>query len=419
MGRATHSSSRRVPGHNRGVRTRLIVVATALLALAPLARAGVLPLPTRLAHALEVRGVTASTSGAVAVDLASGNVVFARNPDLSLAPASNEKLPVTFAALEELGPAYRFHTDVLGTGRLVDGVWHGDLVVKGFGDPTLTTPRLDLLVRRVLAHGIRAVDGRILGDESWFDARRTAPGWKSSYYMYECPPLSALSVDQGWYDNHYAVRPALAAAGTFKHLLRVHGVSSGRAAVGKAPPGATLLATVRSRMLAFVLRDMDHESDNFDAELVLKTLGAEKGGAGTSAAGAAVVRRALAAAAIPLAGVVIADGSGLSLDDRLTANALATLLVRIWNDEALRGEVWGMLPVAGVNGTLIRRMRDTAAAGQVRAKTGTTDEASALSGYARERYAFAVIQNGSPVSDWAAREAQDRFATALVRASAP
>jgi D-alanyl-D-alanine carboxypeptidase/D-alanyl-D-alanine-endopeptidase (penicillin-binding protein 4) len=400
------------------VRSGLVVLLVAVV-LAPLARAGVLPLPTRLAHALEVRGVNAADSGAVAVDLTSGNVVFARNPDLALAPASNEKLPVTFAALEELGPAYRFHTDVLGTGRLVDGVWHGNIIVKGFGDPTLTTAKLGLLVRRLLAHGIKAIDGRILGDESWFDTQRTAPGWKSSYYMLECPPLSALSVDQGWYENHYAVRPALAAAGTLRHLLRRHGIGSGRAGVGKAPASATLLATVRSRTLQFVLRDMDHESDNFDAELVLKTLGAEKGGAGTSAAGAAVVRRALATAGVPLAGVVIADGSGLSLDDRTTANALATLLVHIWNDETLRGEVWGMLPVAGVNGTLVRRMRDTAAAGQVRAKTGTTDEASALSGYARDRYAFAVIQNGAPVSDWAAREAQDRFATALAKASAP
>jgi D-alanyl-D-alanine carboxypeptidase/D-alanyl-D-alanine-endopeptidase (penicillin-binding protein 4) len=400
------------------VRRGSIVVA-AMLALVPLAKAGVLPLPTRLAHALEVQGVTASKSGAVAVDLASGNVVFARNPDLSLSPASNEKLPLTFAALQELGSSYRFHTDVLGTGSLIDGVWHGNLVLKGFGDPTLTTAKLGLLVRRVLARGIRSVDGRILGDETWFDTQRTAPGWKSSYYMLESPPLSALTVDRGWYDNHYAVRPALAAAGTFKHLLRERGVPSGPAGVGKAPASASILATARSRTLRFVLRDMDHESDNFDAELVLKELGAEKGGAGSSVAGATIVRRALAEAGIPLGGVVIADGSGLSLDDRLTAASMAALLVHIWNDEVLRAEVWSMLPVAGVNGTLTRRMRDTAAMGRVRAKTGTTDEASALSGYARDRYAFAVIQNGSPVSDYAAREAQDRFATALARASAP
>ena len=179
-----------------------------------------------------------------------------------------------------------------------------------------------------------------------------------------------------------------------------------------------MLATVRSRTLQYVLREMDHDSDNFIAEIVLKELGAEKGTGGTSDAGAAVVRRDLAAAGIPLTGVVLRDGSGLSLDDRITAAALGALLVHVWSDATLHEELWGMLPVAGVNGTLVRRMRDTVAQGQVRAKTGTTDEASALSGYAGSRYAFAVIQNGSPVSDYAAREAQDRFATALVRASA-
>ncbi len=390
-----------------------------MLALVPLARAGALPLPTRLAHALEVRGVVADDSGAVAIDLSNGRVVFARNPDLPLAPASNEKLPVTFAALDDLGPAYRFHTDVLGTGHLVGGVWHGNLVLKGYGDPTLTTQKLDLLVRRVLALGIHSVDGRVLGDESWFDDDRTAPGWKSSYYLFECPPLSALTVDRAWYDGHYAARPPLAAAGQFRKLLREHGVSSGPAGTGRAPDGAAVLATVRSRSLQFVLRDMDRQSDNFVAELLLKELGAEKGTAGTSAGGAAVVTRDLATAGIPLAGVRIVDGSGLSLDDRVTARAIAALLVRVWDDETLRDELWRSLPVAGVNGTLVRRMRDTAAHGAVRAKTGTTDEASALSGYARDRYAFAVIQNGAPISDVAARKAQDRFATALAKASAP
>ena len=110
---------------------------------------------------------------------------------------------------------------------------------------------------------------------------------------------------------------------------------------------------------------------------------------------------------------MIADGSGLSIDDRLTARAVAELLVEVWNDTTLRNELWRMLPVAGVNGTLERRMRDTAARGEVRAKTGTTDIASALSGYASGRYAFALLQNGNPVSWAAARKAEDRFATAL------
>jgi D-alanyl-D-alanine carboxypeptidase/D-alanyl-D-alanine-endopeptidase (penicillin-binding protein 4) len=151
--------------------------------------------------------------------------------------------------------------------------------------------------------------------------------------------------------------------------------------------------------------------------MLLKTLGAEIGTSGTTAAGAAVVRRDLASADVPLAGVAIFDGSGLSLLDRLTADAVSAILVSAWNDPVLKLPFWSALPVAGENGTLEDRMTTAPARGAVRAKTGTTDEASALSGYVGDRYVFAVLQNGSPVAWNAARKAQDRFATALARAA--
>jgi D-alanyl-D-alanine carboxypeptidase/D-alanyl-D-alanine-endopeptidase (penicillin-binding protein 4) len=150
--------------------------------------------------------------------------------------------------------------------------------------------------------------------------------------------------------------------------------------------------------------------------MILKDLGAEVGDAGTTAAGAVVVAHELAAAGVPLAGVRIVDGSGLSLDDRLTARALASLLVQVWNDVDVRDPFWGSLPIAGVSGTLKKRLRKAPARGAVRAKTGTTSRASALSGYVSNRYGFAVVQNGSPVAAWSARKAQDRFATALASA---
>jgi PBP4 family serine-type D-alanyl-D-alanine carboxypeptidase len=158
---------------------------------------------------------------------------------------------------------------------------------------------------------------------------------------------------------------------------------------------------------------MDVESDNYTAELVLKTLGAELGGAGTSAAGATVVMRSLREAGVPLGGVRVVDGSGLSRADRLTARALAAMLVSAFTDPDLREPLWEALPIAGVNGTLEDRLRRRPARGAVRAKTGTTSVASALSGYVRDRYAFAVLQNGHPVSTYWARTAQDRFAQAL------
>jgi serine-type D-Ala-D-Ala carboxypeptidase/endopeptidase (penicillin-binding protein 4) len=399
-----------------GVR-RLLLVASVALLLVPAGAAATIPLTTRLANALAVRGNSTDASGAVAVDLATGRTLFARHADLSLAPASNEKLAVAFAALHELGTRYRFRTDVFGRGIQKGTVWHGDVILKGFGDPNLTSLQLNQLVTQMSLLGIRRITGRVLGDESWFDSVRTAPGWKASFYINECRPLSALVVDRGFYDQHVALQPALAAAGRFRQLLRRHGVRVGAAAVGRAPAVAPLLAQVESHTLSVILRDMDHESDNFEAEMLLKTLGAEVGAGGTTRAGAAVVFRDLAAADIPLAGVRIVDGSGLSLSDRLTAGALAALLVAAWNDLEVRRPLWSSLPVAGISGTMEDRLRTAPARGVVRAKTGTTSRASALSGYVRDRYVFAVLQNGAPVLPWSARKAQDRFVTALASAS--
>jgi PBP4 family serine-type D-alanyl-D-alanine carboxypeptidase len=158
---------------------------------------------------------------------------------------------------------------------------------------------------------------------------------------------------------------------------------------------------------------MDRESDNFTAEMLLKQLGLVELGRGTSAAGASVVMQALVDAGVPTAGVRIVDGSGLSRLDRLTTTTLGALLHAAWDEPVIRPYLVAALPVAGVNGTLRSRLRQAPARGRVLAKTGTTREASALSGYVGDRYAFAVVQNGHPVSYWWARRAQDRFVQVL------
>ncbi len=390
-----------------------------LLIVAPAGRASTLPLTARLAQALAVPGYAKSTSAAVAVDLSTGQLLFARNPDLSLAPASNEKLPVTFAALRELGGSYRFRTEILGRGHQNGSTWQGDVFLKGFGDPTLSSDDVNRLAAQLAQEGITRITGRVFGDESWFDTRRTAPGWKTGFFISESPPLSALAVDRAFYDHHVALRPALAAAGRLRQLLRRHGIASGAVGTRRAPPDALPLAQVQSARLPAILQEMDRESDNFTAEMMLKELGAEAGEGGTTAAGAAIVRRDLAAAGVPLAGVRIVDGSGLSLDDRLTTRALSALLVSAWGDPVLHHAFWAALSVAGVNGTLEHRMQFRPARGAVHAKTGTTDQASALSGYAGARFAFSVLQNGQPVAIGPAQQAQDRFASALASVSAP
>jgi PBP4 family serine-type D-alanyl-D-alanine carboxypeptidase len=160
---------------------------------------------------------------------------------------------------------------------------------------------------------------------------------------------------------------------------------------------------------------MNRESDNFVAEMLLKELGAVLAGRGTTAAGAEVVRDELESAGVPLAGVRIADGSGLSRLDRLTADALIGILRTGADDPAIRGAFVTSLSVAGISGTLEHRLERRPTRSRVIAKTGTTNVASALAGFVRRRYAFAILQNGSPVPYWSARAAQDRFVAVLAR----
>jgi serine-type D-Ala-D-Ala carboxypeptidase/endopeptidase (penicillin-binding protein 4) len=176
------------------------------------------------------------------------------------------------------------------------------------------------------------------------------------------------------------------------------------------------LARDLSAPLSDIVRFMGRESDNFTAEMLVKQLGALQEGRGSTAAGARVLRQALADAGVPLAGVRLADGSGLSQLDRLTAAAVVALLEAGLAQGELRESFLQSLAVAGVNGTLEDRMEKRPARGQVIAKTGTTRTASALSGFVRDRYVFAILQNGRPISAYWARIAQDRFATALAAA---
>lgn len=400
---------------NAGMPRRLLAFLLAAAILAPAAAAAPqTPLSRRLSRALAVPHVAKSRSAALAVDLVTGKQVYARNLSLPLIPASNQKLAVTYACLLALGPSFRFNTDVLGDGELDGSLWRGDIVLKGYGDPTLSTLDLLQLASQLHAQGIRRISGHVVGDESFFDATRVGPGWKPWFFLNESPPLSALTVDRARYQGHTTRAPALAAALTFRSALLRVGISvAGRAVTGQADESATSLASIESVPLQQILTFMDHESDNFTAELLLKQLGAGYTNQGTSATGAAVIRQLFVEQQIPLAGVRIADGSGLSRLDRLTTNTVVAMLRSSWLDEDLREILLSALPVAGRSGTLDGRMRGTAAAGRVRAKTGTLNEASALSGYANRRYAFSVIQNGSPVSTYWARKAQDRFAAVL------
>jgi D-alanyl-D-alanine carboxypeptidase/D-alanyl-D-alanine-endopeptidase (penicillin-binding protein 4) len=400
---------------------RLAATAVAIVAffLVPAAQAGSRSaFQTQLARALHARHVSPARTGAIVFDLQNGNTLFAHNPRLSLRPASNQKLATTYAALTALGPSFRIETDVLADGEQSGSTWQGNLVLKGYGDPDLSFSQLNSLARQVAADGIRHVTGRILGDESWFDTRRTGVGWKAQFYLHESPALSALIVNRGWTGRYETTRPALMAAQVFRRDLRHAGVTvEGGAAIGVASAQAAPLAEVQSARLSALVRHMDVYSDNFYAEMLLKEVGAVQGSRGSAPAGLAVERGLLRAAGVPLGGVRMVDGSGLSLLDRWTPLGLATLLRTMWQDTDLRPYLVAALPIAGETGTLEHRMRKAPAHGLVRAKTGTTDNASSLSGFVGDRFAFSILENGSPVDTLNAEQSQNRVAQVLARAA--
>jgi D-alanyl-D-alanine carboxypeptidase/D-alanyl-D-alanine-endopeptidase (penicillin-binding protein 4) len=367
-----------------------------------------------LERALATPGVDPSRTSALAVDLETGRVVYEANVERALAPASAEKLAVSFAALRLLGPGYRFRTEVAGTGELDGRIWRGDLYLVGHGDPTLRLADLDALARDVKAWGIRRVTGRIVGDERHFDTTRGAPGWRPWFLGVESPPISALSVDD--VETRGANGSAAAAAAAFAAALDRRGIAvRGHTRAGRAPGELFPLAQDLSEPLSEIVRHMNRESDNFVSEMLLKELGASVARRGSTAAGGAVVRGALAEAGVPVAGVRIVDGSGLSRLDRLTSQALVAILRAGGEDPDIRDAFIDSLAVAGVSGTLKKRLDRRVTRGKIIAKTGTTSQASALAGFVRRRYVFAILQNGSPVPYWSARAAQDRFVTVLAR----
>jgi D-alanyl-D-alanine carboxypeptidase/D-alanyl-D-alanine-endopeptidase (penicillin-binding protein 4) len=352
-------------------------------------------------------------SGAWVGDAAGGRSLFSMNANTRRTPASVQKLITTTAALERLGNGEHLETVVRHDGRLdEDGVLDGNLYLKGFGDPSFETDDLARLASRVRGAGIREITGRVYGDESYFDSRRGPWGFGVSS---DVGPLSALSFNEGTlrgFGGGFQANPPSFVAKRLDAWLDIRGIDVARAPrAGKAPRTAEAVASVRSPSIASLVRRTNHISDNYYAEMLLKGLGARFGRAGSTIAGAGVVRKFQEELGTSSA---VLDGSGLSRGNSISPQAVGRLLIaaqdRPWFDSFYRS-----LPMAGRNGTLRKRMRRTAASGRCRAKTGTLRGVSALAGYCRSRsgrrFAFALLMNGVDV--YRARLAQDRIATAL------
>jgi D-alanyl-D-alanine carboxypeptidase len=366
-------------------------------------------------------------------DFDAAQQVFASHADTPLAPASNMKLVTTSSALDSWGPEHRFKTALYGPDVPVyGGVLYGDLYLKGFGDPSLstlsyqrkvlhlTTASFESFAKRLRTLKIRKVKGRVLGDESWFDKKRTGASWKPGLQL-ECGPLSALSGNESLDEGNRVKDPATYAAKLLTEALRTKGIKvTGKPGAGNVPETARLLKQQFSAPLRVLLKHMDKYSDNFFAEIMLKGLGKDFFEEGSTQAGLEVSRANLAAIGLDPASYRLLDGCGLSYEDRLTARGLARILGAA-RQQFDFDDYYDALAIAGEDGTLEDRMRGTAAAGNAHAKTGTLNIAVCLSGYVKSAddrlVGYAILVNGGSVS-WAnATTAQDDIVEMLAATS--
>lgn len=393
-----------------------------------------------------LNGIVADGPTDTCVDVGiAGRTIFASQASLPLAPASNQKLVTAQLALDLLGTGYRYTTKAVAT-RPVGGTIRGDLVLVGGGDPVLGTkdylahfndPKavgtsLESLADRIASSGVRHVTGSVVGDESRYDSLRGVPSWPDRYLaQHQLGPLSALTVNGGnvtfppTFDEVTRTQatpaddPPEFAADKLTGLLRDRGIEvDGAARAGRAPAGASPVASVASPPLSAIVRQMLTQSDNQIAELLVKEIGFREGNGGTTSAGLEAMHRSMGTLGVPLAGVVMKDGSGLDHDNRLTCGLISALL----NQAGPSSPVGEGLAVAGESGTLRDRFTEPPVKGRISAKTGTLDDVTALSGFAEALHGpaltFSYIANGAIVGP-ELLGLQDRLGAALVDYAGP
>jgi serine-type D-Ala-D-Ala carboxypeptidase/endopeptidase (penicillin-binding protein 4) len=364
--------------------------------------------------------------GALVYDITRGEELFAVHPSVPRPPASVEKIWTTVALMDRLGPAARLQTVILGSGRQRGAVWHGDLYLRGGGDPTFGDSEFNLvwnhgegataseLVAQLRHRGIRRVTGRLYADASLFDDKR---GGLITDQKPDIPDLggqlSALTYDHGTTLRHYD--PATFAAHEVALTMRGSriGVTAGTR-TRRPPASAQLLASVSSPPMLQMTKLMDVPSDDLFAELLAKQLGVLYGTGGTIHAGASVIAHTIASHydLHPL----ILDGSGLARQDRTSPLQIVDLLRDVWGSP-VGDELSQSLPVTGVSGTVATIATRGPARGRCEAKTGSLDGVTNLAGYCRTRsgqkIAFGVFIDGP--ENAVGFELESQMVTAIAR----
>jgi D-alanyl-D-alanine carboxypeptidase/D-alanyl-D-alanine-endopeptidase (penicillin-binding protein 4) len=316
-------------------------------------------------------------------------------------PASNEKLLLSMTMYDTFGPGFRIRTSVAASGVEASGAAQ-NLWILGRGDPTVDSSTIATLARKIVDAGITRVRGRVLGSTGYFRRDWDAPGWNNVARDYVNRP-TALA-----FERNDRADPERLAAATLTAKLRTLGVRvDGKPGAGAPPNGLETIAFVESPPLQRLLTRMLRPSDNYIAETLGKRLGAEtRGPPGTIAKGAASIQAWTDDHGTDF---TLHDNSGLSYANRVTTQGIVGLL---WfaEDQAWGPDLRRALPTGG-QGTLRHRLRGV----DVRAKTGTLDDVSALSGWVKADAGtwveFSVLSVG--MSKSAASAIEDRIVVVL------
>ena len=343
--------------------------------------------------------------GLMVFDLDGDSVLYQYQARQLLRPASTMKLVTAITALDRLGVNYEYQTRFYYTGSIADSVLTGNLYCVGGFDPSLTVDDVAVMAESIRQAGIRSIRGSIVADKQMKELLDYGEGW---CWDDDNPMLIPLTI--GRKDIFLP---------TMLRELERQGIDVRDAKLvdnGTMPGGARHLSTYR-HSIDTILNHMLKESDNFYAESMFYQTAASTGRRPAKASDVRMLTKQLIKR-LGLGGnpYKIADGSGLSLYNYVSAELLVTLLRYAYSKPDIFDHLLPALPIAGVDGTLKKRMTDGAARGNVMAKTGTLTGISSLAGYlttaSGRQLCFAIINQGV-MRNKDGRDFQDRVCNAL------
>ena len=344
-----------------------------------------------------------STVGLEVYDLTADSILYKVNEHQMLRPASTMKLLTAITAIDKLGGSYQFRTQLYYTGKVEDHTLTGDLYCVGGFDPRFNIDDMNAFVESIRCMGVDTIRGSIVADRSMKDADLLGEGW---CWDDDNPPLSPLTIGR---NTQFVDR-------FIRQLVDDGVVLDVRVSDGTLPDSAFHLCS-RFHSIDQILLRMMKQSDNFYAEAMFYQLAAHQGHRPARAKdAAAIVKRLISKVGLGHRPYRIADGSGLSLYNYLSADLEVRLLRYAYRNSTVYLHLLPSLPVSGSDGTLRNRMPGSFAADNVKAKTGTLEGVSALAGYCTaandHRLCFSIINQGVMHTS-NARRFQDRVCNAL------